>query len=41
MKAAGWQAHSARGIISTAGKKHGIKIESSKDEKGDRVYKIK
>jgi uncharacterized protein DUF3489 len=40
MKAAGWQAHSVRGFISTAGKKHGIKIESSKDEKGDRIYKI-
>jgi uncharacterized protein DUF3489 len=40
MKAAGWQAHSVRGFISTAGKKHGITIESSKDEKGGRVYKI-
>ena len=27
--AAGWQAHSVRGFISTAGKKHGIKIESA------------
>jgi uncharacterized protein DUF3489 len=40
MKAAGWQAHSVRGFISTAGKKHGVTIGSSKDEKGDRVYKI-
>lgn len=40
MKATGWQPHSVRGFISTAGKKHGIKIESSNDEKGDRVYKI-
>ena len=40
MKAAGWQAHSVRGFISTAGEKHGIKIESSKNEAGDRVYKI-
>ena len=40
MKAAEWQAHSVRGFISTAGKKHGIKIESSKNEAGERVYKI-
>jgi hypothetical protein len=40
MKATGWQAHSVRGFISTASKKHGITIESSKSESGDRVYKI-
>jgi hypothetical protein len=40
MKATDWQAHSVRGFISTAGKKHGIKIDSSKNEAGDRVYKI-
>jgi hypothetical protein len=40
MKATEWQAHSVRGFISTAGKKHGIKIESGKNEAGDRVYKI-
>lgn len=39
MKAADWQAHSVRGFISTAGKKHNVKIESSKNEAGDRVYK--
>lgn len=39
MKAADWQAHSVRGFISTAGKKHGVKIESSKNDAGDRVYK--
>src|SRR6185437_1703117 len=39
MKATEWQAHSVRGFISTAGKKHDVKIESSKNEAGDRVYK--
>ncbi len=39
-KATGWQAHSVRGFISTAGKKHSVTIESSKNEAGDRVYKI-
>ena len=39
MKATDWQPHSVRGFISTAGKKHSIKIESSKNEAGDRVYK--
>ena len=40
MAAAGWQAHSVRGFISTADKKHGVKIESLKNESGDRVYRI-
>jgi hypothetical protein len=40
MKAVDWQAHSVRGWISTAGKKHGVTIESSKNEAGDRVYRI-
>ena len=40
MKATEWQAHSVRGFISTAGKKHGVKVESSKNEAGDRVYRI-
>jgi hypothetical protein len=39
MKATEWQAHSVRGFISTAGKKHGVKIESAKNEAGDRVYR--
>ena len=36
-----WQAHSVRGFLSTAAKKHGLKIESTKTETGDRVYQIK
>jgi len=40
MKAAGWQAHSVRGFISTAGKKHNVTIESSKNEAGERTYRI-
>lgn len=40
MSATGWQAHSIRGFISIAAKKHSIKIESAKNEAGDRVYKI-
>ena len=38
MKVADWQAHSVRGFISIAGKKHAIKIKSAKNEAGDRVY---
>jgi hypothetical protein len=40
MKAIGWQAHSVRGFMSTAAKKHNLKIESAKTEAGDRLYKI-
>jgi hypothetical protein len=40
MKATDWQAHSLRGLISAAGKKHSVKIESSKNEAGDRIYRI-
>jgi len=40
MKATDWQAHSVRGFISIAAKKHKVNIESSKNEAGDRVYKI-
>jgi Protein of unknown function (DUF3489) len=40
MKATDWQAHSVRGFISTAAKKNRIKIESSKNDSGDRVYKV-
>jgi hypothetical protein len=41
MKAAEWQPHSVRGFLSTASKKHGLKIESEKNEAGDRVYRAK
>ena len=41
MKATGWQAHSVRGFVSTAAKKHGLKIESAKTEVGERTYSIK
>ena len=40
MKTTAWQAHSVRGFLSTAAKKHGLKIESTKTESGDRLYKI-
>ena len=40
-KATDWQAHSVRGFLSTAAKKHGLEIESTKTETGDRVYQIK
>jgi hypothetical protein len=41
MKATDWQAHSIRGFLSTAGKKCGIKIESGRNDAGERVYQIK
>lgn len=40
LQATSWQAPSVRGFISAAGKKHGVKIESSKNEAGARVYRI-
>jgi hypothetical protein len=40
MKATDWQAHSVRGFLSTAGKKHGLRVESTKNEAGERTYKI-
>ena len=40
MKATDWHAHSVRGFVSIAAKKNRIKIESAKNEAGDRVYRI-
>ena len=41
MTATGWQAHSVRSFLSTAGKKRGIKIESTKNDDGVRNYTVK
>jgi Protein of unknown function (DUF3489) len=40
MKATGWQAHSVRGFISITGKKGEVRIESYRNDAGDRVYRI-
>jgi hypothetical protein len=40
-KATDWQAHSVRGFLSSAAKEHGLKIESTKTEAGNRVHQIK
>jgi len=41
MNATGWQAHSVRGFISGAlGKKLRLKIESFKNSRGERAYRI-
>jgi hypothetical protein len=40
MKATKWQAHTVRGFISIASKKHGMKIESEKRADGERVYSV-
>lgn len=40
MKKTAWQAHSVRGFLSSAAKKYGLKIKSTKTEAG-RVYQIK
>jgi hypothetical protein len=40
-KATGWQNPSIRGFISgNVGKKMGLRVESGKNESGDRVYRI-
>jgi uncharacterized protein DUF3489 len=41
MKATGWQPHSVRGFISGAvGKKMGLTVESTKNDDGERLYKL-
>jgi hypothetical protein len=40
MAATKWQAHTVRGFVSILGSKGGEKIQSSKNEAGDRVYRI-
>ena len=41
MRATGWQAHSVRGFISGAlGKKLRLEIESFKNARGERAYRI-
>jgi hypothetical protein len=39
MNATGWQAHSVRGFLSIARKKHGLKIESVENN-GKRLYRV-
>jgi len=42
MRATSWQKHSVRGFLSgTIGKKMGLKLESVKEEGGERTYSIK
>ena len=41
MKATQWQSHSIRGFLSTASRKRGLTIESLKNGKGERVYRVK
>jgi hypothetical protein len=38
MKATRWQKHTCRGFLSLAGSKRGVKIESTRNEAGNRVY---
>ena len=40
MAATKWQAHTIRGFVSILGSKGGVKIESSKNTTGERLYKI-
>jgi hypothetical protein len=40
MKATQWQAHSIRGFLSTASRKRGVKIESFKNAKDQRAYRV-
>jgi hypothetical protein len=38
--ATGWQKHTVRGFVSIVGSKGGEKVESSKNEAGERTYRI-
>jgi hypothetical protein len=40
MATTGWQAHTVRGFVSILGSKGGEKIESSKNDAGERTYRI-
>jgi hypothetical protein len=40
MTSTGWQAHTVRGFVSILGSKGGEKIESSKNDAGERTYRI-
>jgi len=40
MATTGWQAHTVRGFVSILGSKGGEKIESSKNDAGERSYRI-
>jgi hypothetical protein len=41
MTATGWQAHSVRGFVSLAQSKRGLKVVSTKGDKGERIYRMK
>jgi hypothetical protein len=40
VRVTGWQAHSVRGFLSTAAKRHQLQIASNRNEAGERVYSV-
>jgi hypothetical protein len=40
MATTGWQGHTVRGFVSILGSKGGEQIESSKNDAGERTYRI-
>ena len=40
METTGWQAHTVRGFVSILGSKSGEKVESAKNDAGERTYRI-
>lgn len=40
MAATGWQKHTVRGFVSILGGKGGLKVESSKNSAGERIYRV-